>query len=167
MPSAYPRNAFSAFRRALTSAAQQMLAQESDASVGDIADSVVQDIVRPELAKIEQRLRLAKQVLARKSVSLALGSLAATCGLLLGVSPGVAEITGIAAFVAGSGTAGAKYVDEKEQIELWVGAFLWKALIMLSSYGIEIMDITGRLKYATRPEPPALLSGHLSEIRSS
>lgn len=106
-----------------------MLARRPDESIDNVCEAIVQDVVRPELAKLEQRLKAAKRTLARKTaVSLALSVLAAKCGLLLGLGPVGGGTAGISAIAAGLGGAGAKYFDDKQVIELSDMYFLWKAL---------------------------------------
>ncbi|MGH9928413.1 MAG: hypothetical protein ACREA9_04190 [Pyrinomonadaceae bacterium] len=122
-------DSFAAFRAALTKAAQDMMNNNQGVSSQGVAKSAVDDVVRPELARIELKLRAAKRALTRKTaVSLVLGALATKCGLLLGVGSAAAEVAGIGAFIAGSGTAGSKYIEEKQTIELSDMYFLWKAL---------------------------------------
>ena len=89
----------------------------------------MQELVRPELDKIDHRLRAAKRTLARKTaVSIGIAVLATKCGLMLGLGPGLADAAGVAAMAAGVGGAGAKYFDDKQGIELSDMYFLWKAL---------------------------------------
>jgi hypothetical protein len=121
-------DSFASFRNALTSAAQKMTASTQNASAHDLSEQIVQDLVQPELVKIEARLRSARKTLKRKTaLSLAVGALATKCGLLLGLGPTAGPI-GIGAAAAGSMAAGAKYLEEKQSIELSDMYFLWKAL---------------------------------------
>lgn len=120
---------FEAFRAALTKAAQEIVAKDSSSMTQNTTDTIITEIVQPELTKLQQRLRAAERTLARKTVvSIALAGLATTCGLLLGVGPAVAGIAGIGAMVSSAGNAATKYIEEKQTIELSDMYFLWKAL---------------------------------------
>lgn len=120
---------FKAFRSALTKAAQEILNKDPAPSLQNAADKIITEIVNPELTKLQQRLRTAERALARKTaISVALAGLTTTCGLFLGVGPGVAGLAGVGAMASSAGTAAAKYIEEKQTIEMSDMYFLWKAL---------------------------------------
>ncbi|HXL81701.1 MAG TPA: hypothetical protein VN951_12565 [Pyrinomonadaceae bacterium] len=122
-------DSFAAFRAALTKAAQAMLDSNSNLECEDVSKLLVEETVKPELQKIEQRLRAAKRTLRRTTaLSLTLAALAAKCGLLIGLAPVAAEAAGMAALVSGGTRAGAKYIQEKQAVELSDMYFLWKTL---------------------------------------
>jgi hypothetical protein len=122
-------DAFLRFRNSLTKAAQETIMKGSTLNRQKISDTIVSDIVQPELSNLKRRLKLAQGVLTDKTtVSVALSGLATTCGLLLGASPAVAGAAGVGALVAQAGTAAAKYIEEKRAIEFSDMYFMWKAL---------------------------------------
>jgi hypothetical protein len=120
---------FQVFRTALTRAAQEMIRKGPVTNPQEIADSIVREIINPELAKLTHRLNLAQQALTRKTtISIAMSGLAITCGVLLGAPSSVAGLAGAGIFASGLGAAVSKHVDEKQEIQLSDMYFLWKAL---------------------------------------
>jgi hypothetical protein len=120
---------FVAFRGALTKAAKELLAKGGVTNAQRGAEIILDDIVRPELARLDQRLRAAERALTRKvAVSATLGGLATTCGLLLGSGPVLAGVAGFTALLSGTATAAAKYIEEGQAVEMADMYFLWKAL---------------------------------------
>lgn len=120
---------FERFRDALRRAVNDQITQSGDKHPQEIARSVVEDYVNPELARIESRLQAARKTLARKlGANVSLGGVATTIGALsaapLIATTGIAT-TGIGTIVA-SLTQIHKYFDEKSEIELSDLYFLWK-----------------------------------------
>jgi len=122
-------DSFAAFRGALTKAAKELLAKGGVTDAQRGADTILDDIVLPELARLGQRLRGAERALAKKAaVSVTLGGLTTTCGLLLGAGPVLAGVAGVTALLSGTATAAAKYIEEGQAVEISDMYFLWKAL---------------------------------------
>jgi hypothetical protein len=109
-------------RNALTLAIQERISSGFDSN--EIAESIAQDVIAPELARIAARLSVAQRTLSRKSTaSVGLGTLVTVVGLLVGV-PIVAG-AGLAA-IGTSLPAIHKYFDDKGAVELSDMYFLWK-----------------------------------------
>jgi len=120
---------FENFRNALRRAARERLKLESNRSSMQIADEIRTDIVEPELAKIRTTLASAEQLIAKKTaVSIFLGVLATTCGILSGLPPAVAVSAGAAATLSGVGPAAARHLDVQNELSLSDMYFLWKAV---------------------------------------
>ena len=118
------QDAFNAFRGSLTRAAAKMVKARDKRQAKDL----IHDMVQPELARIRQRLRTARRAFARKTaLSVTLAAISTTCGVLVGLP--FAGLAGIGMLLpAGVAAAGAKYLDEKQGVEMSDMFFLWKAL---------------------------------------
>lgn len=120
---------FAAFRGALTRATKELATGGHSDNPEDLATEISRDIIEPEIARLNQRLNTAQRALTRKATfSVVLSALATTCGLLMGLPPSVATAAGATCLTTGAGGAVAKYLDEKQAIELSDMYFLWKAL---------------------------------------
>jgi hypothetical protein len=121
-------DSFAAFRAALAKAAGELLGQRGAEGIDILAQQIALDVIEPELARLNQKLRSAQRALARKTaVSIVLSGLTTTCGFLLG-GPIVGVIAGVGSLISGSSAAAFKYVDEKQSVEMSDMYFLWKAL---------------------------------------
>jgi hypothetical protein len=120
---------FENFRNALRRAATERLKLESNRGSVQIADEIRTDIVEPELAKIRTTLASAEQLLAKKTaISIFLGFLATTCGILCGLAPGVAVSASAAATLGAVGPAASRHLDIQSELSLSDMYFLWKAV---------------------------------------
>jgi hypothetical protein len=116
---------FERFRTALKSAISARMDSKESANAKAIAREIEIDVVRPALADIEQRLRAAQSVLARKAVvGLTIGALATTCGLVLGVP--TLTVAGVGSAMTAL-QAEYKHIEERRDIELADMYFLWRA----------------------------------------
>jgi hypothetical protein len=78
---------------------------------------------------IRDRLKASERALNKKAATgLFLGSLATTCGLLIGADTAVALEAGVTTAIAFTAAAASKHLDEKRDLELEDAYFLWKAL---------------------------------------
>ncbi|HXZ42550.1 MAG TPA: hypothetical protein VEG68_17550 [Terriglobales bacterium] len=122
-------DSFERFRSALRRAATEGLKANPGRSTVQAAEEIRKDIVEPELAKIKSTLACAEQVLVKKaSVSIFLGVLATTCGILSGLAPALAVSAGVAATLAGVGPAALKNLDTEGEVRLSDMYFLWKGV---------------------------------------
>ncbi len=73
------------------------------------------------------RLAASERALAKKAgVTLFLGALGTTCGILCGALPTVAVPAGVAAVTAGINVAAQKHIEEVRDVSLEGMYFLWK-----------------------------------------
>jgi hypothetical protein len=121
---------FDAFQLALRNAAREYVSNAADGTRPvDIASQIQSDIIEPELIRIRRELRASTDTLTGKSaVSLPLGSLATTIGLL----DKIPLVVGSAAAVAAAGIGSflidyKKYLDDKRGVLTSDMYFLWKA----------------------------------------
>lgn len=124
------REYFDAFQLALRNSAREYIANAAGtAQPANIATQILNDLVEPELINLRRELRIAADILTRKSaVSLPLGSLATTIGLL----DNIPLVIGGAAAVAAAGIGSflidyKKYVDDKRSVLASDMYFLWQA----------------------------------------
>lgn len=119
---------FNIFRSNLIKAIGERLRLEPHADAHTMAEEIRKEMIEPALAKIRTRLAASESSLKRKTaVSLFLGAVNTTCGLLVGGPVGTATIAaGLSA--AGGFTANAtfKHLDEQREVELDDMYFLWK-----------------------------------------
>lgn len=119
------REAFVRFKNAL----KRALKLNATVVKEKITNEIYSDIVRPELANLSLKLKSAQSSLKRKTmVSIGLGAIGTTCGLLMGGSDVVAGLAGIAPLLTASAGAGAKYIDDISELKSSEMYFLWKAL---------------------------------------
>lgn len=119
------REPFERFRLALRKAITERLNISGSTEVSKLASEIERDVLRPALFDVDQRLRAARQVLARKAAtSLGVGAFATTCGLVLGVP---LLVGAGAAATAGAIQAEYKFIEESRDIRLMDMYFLWKA----------------------------------------
>ena len=110
--------------KGIREAIRVQISQNDSESPRVVANSVVEEYVKPTLADIEHRLKINKRKLSSKTAaSVAVGSVATSAGLMLSIPLVVA--TGIAA-AAASLTHVYKYFDDAGSIELSDMYFLWK-----------------------------------------
>jgi hypothetical protein len=114
------------FRNALRTAIREEISNNAAGAPHEIASAVIRDHVEPELARIDQKLRVAKRTFERKTaVELAVSTVAASVSLIAG-APLV--IGGGAAVVAGTITRHAlDVIDDKAEAEMSDFHFLWRA----------------------------------------
>lgn len=116
---------FKKFRESLRLAINQRLANSSNLDAASIAHEIQNDLINPSLADIELRLSAARNALAKKAgLSVLIGGLATTCGVLTGNQFLVAA--GSAPTVGYTISAGQKYIEEKRDISLSEMYFLWQ-----------------------------------------
>lgn len=121
--------AFKRFQMALKKATQLAISEAPDKMTTTVANTIMNDIIAPEIQSIDQKLKIARDKLSKKvSVSVALGAIATTCGCLLGVPLFGAGMAGIGTMLAGTGKSADKYLDEAKDIEASEMYFMWKAL---------------------------------------
>lgn len=122
-------DSFEAFRRALTKAAKELIQQGPISNPRDAAEEIVRDSVEPELARLNQKLRVAQRALARRSaVSVTLSTLTTACGLVLGLDPVAVGVAAMGLLGATGYDAISKYAEEEATIEMSDMYFLWKTL---------------------------------------
>ncbi|HWZ96990.1 MAG TPA: hypothetical protein VN025_04445 [Candidatus Dormibacteraeota bacterium] len=122
------QESFVNFRNSLKKAVADRLKTSSETNPHELAEEIRQDVIEPSLFAIRQRLEVSKKALAKKSgVSMFLGAIGATCGLLAGLGPAGALAAGTAICLAGTSNAASKSLEESHQIELDGMYFLWKA----------------------------------------
>ena len=69
-----------------------------------VTRQILNDVINPELAQLSLKLKSAEASLKRKTiVSICLGAIGTTCGILLGGSPVVAGMAGIAPLLTSFG----------------------------------------------------------------
>jgi len=124
---AIERESFETFRNSLTKAANEIIAQKKVNDPSKLSSEVYADIIQPEIARLNKKLKVAQKTLAKKSAaSITLIGLSTTCGLLFGGPIG--GVLGAVTSGAGLGGVVLKYLDDKQTIELSDMYFLWKAL---------------------------------------
>jgi hypothetical protein len=117
---------FEKFRQCLRTAIGERLENSSNEKAEVIAAEITNDLIKPSLNDIERRLAGAKQVLAKKAgLSITLGGLATTCGLLT-ANP-LLITTGVTTAVGGALNAEYKFIEEQRDITLSDMYFLWQA----------------------------------------
>lgn len=117
---------FKKFRQSLRLAIKERIENSSDERAEKIAEDIRMDVINPALSDIELRLKAARKAMERKvGLSVILGSLATTCGILT-ANPLLTGI-GVTAATGGSVTAGHKFIEESRDISLSDMYFLWKA----------------------------------------
>lgn len=117
---------FEKFRQSLRLAIKQRLDNASSEKATEIAEEIRRDVINPALNDIELRLKAAKSAVTQKAgLSLALGALTTTCGLLTAnpflVAAGATPAVGYTI------AAGQKFIEEKRDIALSDMYFLWQA----------------------------------------
>lgn len=118
---------FDNFRHKLRLAINAKLENTSTPDPAVIANEIRQDIINPSLTEIEIRLKQAKIAMGKKAaLSVTLGALATTCGVLT-ANP-ILTAAGATAAFGGSLTAGQKFIEEKRDVALSDMYFLWRAL---------------------------------------
>jgi hypothetical protein len=116
---------FQTFRDSLRLAIRERVKTVGSVGAEVIAREIESDVIQPALHDIERRLEEAKKVLARKSgLSLGVGALVTTCGLLM-ANPILlaAGISSTASLIP----VGHKYIEEQRDIALSDMYFLWQA----------------------------------------
>jgi hypothetical protein len=123
-------DAFLAFRDALTKAAREMSVLSRGSSRDRLATQIKEQIIDPEIARLNRRLRTARQSFAKKVVgTIALSSVGTLCAASLGAIPGVAAGAVITASAIGNLNKDlSKFIEEKDGIKLSDMYFIWKAL---------------------------------------
>jgi hypothetical protein len=124
------QDAFIAFRNAITRAAREMSANNGALNHKELSNRITLDVIEPELANLNQRLRSAKRSLTRKAATtIVLSSVGTLCAASLGLFPAAAiGALGTAAAISNISKDVSKYIDEKREIELSDMYFIWKAL---------------------------------------
>lgn len=118
---------FERFRSALRVAIREQIVRADTKSPQEIADAVVEEYIKPELADIERHLAATRKGLAKKiGANVALGGATVTAGALDAIPLVVA--TGVAA-LATSLAQVHKYIEERSEIEMSDLYFLWKASV--------------------------------------
>lgn len=117
---------FERFRQSLRLAIKARLDHVGTDDATKIADEIRRDLLTPALNDIEFRLKAAKSTLTKKiGVSVTLGALATSCGLLTANPFLVAA--GATPAVAYTIAASQKFIEETRDIELSDMYFLWQA----------------------------------------
>jgi hypothetical protein len=116
---------FDAFRNSLRMAIKERLRESDATDPKEIAEEIRHDLIDPALNSIERRLNAARSALLRKgAVSVGVGALATTCGLLtanpLLIGSGFATAMTTVAHVN-------KYIEEDRDVSLSDMYFLWRA----------------------------------------
>jgi hypothetical protein len=116
---------FEAFRNSLRIAIKDRLRESAAKEPKEIAQEIRRDVIDPALNDIERRLKAARSVLIRKgAVSVGVGALTTTCGLLtanplLTAGGFGTAMTSVAHFN--------KYIEEARDVSLSDMYFLWRA----------------------------------------
>jgi hypothetical protein len=123
-------DAFLAFREALTKAAREMSALSRGTGYDRLASEIKLQIIDPEIARLNKRLKTAQASLAKKAAgTIALSTVGTLCAASLGIIPAAAAGAVIAASaIANLNKDLSKYIDDKEGIKLSDMYFIWKAL---------------------------------------
>jgi hypothetical protein len=119
------RDHFDAFRNSLRTAINERLRESAATDPKGIAQEIRSDVIDPALNDIERRLNAARSALLRKgAVSVGVGALATTCGLLTAnpilIGSGFATAMTTVAHVN-------KYIEEDRDVSLSDMYFLWRA----------------------------------------
>lgn len=118
---------FDIFRQSLRTAIKERLQNASNEDVHSLAADVRGDVIDPALNEIERRLSAAAQVFGKKAaVSVTLGSLATTCGLLYFPGDPISAVLGVAAAVGGVLNAAYKHIEDTRDVSLADMYFLWE-----------------------------------------
>jgi hypothetical protein len=118
---------FERFRAQLRLAVQDQLKATDDPDPQKIADQIYRDRIEPEVAAIRERLRVARNALAKKgAVTVALGASVTTCGLLAGALWPISLLAGAAPTATLTGNAVGKYFDDVGGIGLKDLVFAWQ-----------------------------------------
>ena len=123
-------DAFLAFRGAITRAAEDMYKNNNRSDYKILGVQIQRDVIEPELARLQQRLKSAQRAMAKKSlVSVGMSAMGTLCALKLGIltSAAVGAVS-VASGIAGLVGSTSKYIDEKQGIEMSDMYFVWKAL---------------------------------------
>ena len=116
---------FERFRSALRVAIREQVDRSGSGSPEEIAQSVIDEYVEPELADIERELRSIRRTLIRKvDANIAIGGTAVSVGAIVSVPLVIA--TGVAALAASVAQIH-RYFDDKREVELSDLYFLWRA----------------------------------------
>jgi hypothetical protein len=123
------REHFARFRTRLRLAIQERVMAAKSENAAALAFEIRRDLIDPELTAIRDRLTVSERTMAKKSaVSVFVGALATTCGLISGLPAGVAVSAGVAATLGMTQSAASKYLDEKAEISLSDMYFAWQAM---------------------------------------
>lgn len=118
---------FERFRDSLRRALGEQLKLQPERRTIELANEITRDVIEPELRQIRRRLKAADSALQRKTgISLGVGALLTTCGLLTGFAP--AAVLGIGTMAGGLVVPAQQYVDKRADVELSDMFFLWKAM---------------------------------------
>ena len=119
------RSSFEQFRSSIRDAVRERVAAGEVDDPAGLAQEILEDVVQPDIAKINNRLISAQRSWSRKTgTQVLIGSVATTVGLL--VAAPVAIGAGIATMIASAVVPGLKYFDDRQQIELEDMYFLWR-----------------------------------------
>jgi hypothetical protein len=123
-------DAFLAFRDSLTKAAKEMCACSDEPNYDRLANQIKLQVIDPEIARLNSRLRTAQTSLAKKATgTIALSTVGTLCAASMGLIPGAAAGAVLAASaIANLNKDLSKYIDDKAGIELSDMYFIWKAL---------------------------------------
>lgn len=122
------RDLFERFQTSLRTAIRERLKLEPSENPAQLAREIREDLIDPNLQKIRERLKASEQLLSRKSaVSIGVGVLVTVCGALTGIGGPIAAAAGIGSMLTGGGTALAKHLEERRDIQESDYYFLWKA----------------------------------------
>ena len=123
------QDAFERFRDRLRIAISQMASLQHTDNPTDLAAKIRQDLIEPELRSISARLRRAQSSLTKKGgLAIGLGTLITTVGLIAGVSPATASLTGLGAAAGLAASATAELIDENAEASLSDMYLVWKAI---------------------------------------
>ncbi|WP_143263971.1 hypothetical protein [Amycolatopsis kentuckyensis] len=119
-------DAFERFRSALRAGINEAIAKGGEGlGLGQVGAGIVEEFISPALHDIDQRLNVARKVMARKSATnISIGAAVLVVGLISGIP--LLLPAGVALGSAIPGVHLAKYFEEKGQVELSDMYFLWK-----------------------------------------
>lgn len=119
-------DSFITFKRTLRKALEEKTSNTSKDSKA-IQREIYDDLIAPELRKIRTRLSAASRGMKKKAaLGFALGTLATTCGVILGIPMSSAIMAGLASLAGITGGAVSRRIDETEGIRESPMYYLWK-----------------------------------------
>jgi hypothetical protein len=123
-------DAFVAFRDAIMKAVKEMSANCKSPDYERLANQIKLEVIDPEIARLNDRLRTAKNALAYKAATtIALSAVGTLCASSLGFIPGaIVGTLSTASAISNLTKDSSKYIDDKREIQLSDMYFAWKAL---------------------------------------
>lgn len=123
------QDAFENFRDSLRTAVSELAKQRPHDDAPELAMAIRQDVIEPDLRRISHRLRNAESVFAKKGrISISVGILLTTVGLIAGTPPATAATAGIGATATITASAAGKLIDERADVSMSDMYLIWEAV---------------------------------------